>query len=179
MPSVAVSPSTRAQSWEGWYLRSVGGRSGNELLLSDVEGLGADLGRAGPAADVDLEARADARPRGGEIRHADAHAERRRERAAGHLATADDGIAGARDAGDHDHEGHQQLRRPGLAHPAHRLGADEAGLLATRPAEAGRDRIVLLVEVVAIEVKASLQAQGVAGAQAGRLGARGHQRVPQ
>ena len=69
-------------------------------------------------------------------------------------------------------------RRAGLAHGAHGVGADEAGVLLAAPAEAGLDRAALLHQVVAVEVEAHLQAQRVARAQPGRLGAAGHDRVP-
>ena len=59
-----------------------------------------------------------------------------------------------------------------------RVGADEARGLLAAPAEAGLDRVAVLGEVVAVEVEADLEAQGVAGAEADRRGAGFGQRVP-
>ena len=59
-----------------------------------------------------------------------------------------------------------------------RLGADEAGGLLHAPAEAGLDRAARLHQVVAVEVKADLEPQRVARAQARGLDAGLEQRVP-
>ena len=66
--------------------------------------------------------------------------------------------------------------------PGERRLADEA-LALDHPAEAGLERRVLLVDVVAVEGEARLEAQGVARAEADRLEARAaaavEERVPQ
>ena len=67
---------------------------------------------------------------------------------------------------------------PSRARRAHRVGADEAGVLLAAPAQPGLDRAAILGQVVAVEVEAGLHAQRVARAEPGRRGARGDDRVP-
>ncbi len=90
-------------------------------------------------------------------------------------------VALARDAGAVDRERDELLRRAGRAHGAHGLGADEAGVLLAAPAEPGLDRAALDAQVVAVEVKAGLQAQRVARGEPGgrrRRGARARPTAP-
>src|SRR5512144_3202317 len=101
--------------------------AGNLRLL--VEGLVGDDGAARPPAHVDLELGALRRAIRGQVGHADADAQAGRERPAGHLPAAHDGVALARDAGPDDLERDELLGRPLLARAAHRVAADEAGLL--------------------------------------------------
>ena len=99
--------------------------------------------------------------------------------AAGDDSAADHRVAPARDALALDREGHELLRGPFGTRGRDRLRPDEARLLLAAPAEAGLDRVAVLGQVVAVEVKAGLEAQRVARGQAGRLGAGGDQRVPE
>src|SRR4051812_33613598 len=88
-----------------------------------------------------------------------------------------DRIALARDAGAGEGEGHELLL--GRVRLGKRLRSDEVGLALAAPAEAGLDRVAVLREVVAVEVEADLEAQGVARAQARGLGAAvARERVP-
>src|SRR4051794_30445341 len=143
-----------------------------------VEGLARDHRGPRAAADVDLELGALGRLVGGHVGHADAHAEARRHGPRGHLAAADDRIALAGDARLH-RERDELLGRAGLARGAYGVGADEAGVLLARPAQAGLDRAARRHQVVAVEVVVDLQAQRVAGGQAGGHGAAAQQLVPQ
>ena len=59
-------------------------------------------------------------------------------------------------------------RGPGGARPRDRLGADEAGLLLAAPPEPRLDRVAILAQVVAVQVKADLEPQRVARARARR-----------
>src|SRR3712207_3340522 len=94
MPSVAVSPSTRAQSCSGWYSRSSGYvPSAIALLVWSVQRAALDARVAQLAADVDLDRGAGLGAVGGHVGHADADAEARGQRAAGHLAAVGDGVA--------------------------------------------------------------------------------------
>ena len=136
------------------------------------------------SAHVDL----DLGPGLGEIRahvgHPDPALERGREGAAGDHARlgavgVDDRVALARDPAPGDRERRQPLGGPGGARRGDRLGADEARLLLAAPAEAGLDRVAVLGEVVAVEVEADLEPQGVAGGEPGRHGPRLDQRRPQ
>src|SRR5204863_8322697 len=121
-----------------------------------------DHGPAHLATHVDLQAAARGRPLGRYIGEADAGAQAGGVRAAGHLAAAGDAVARPRDAALLQHEGDQPLGGTGLAHGAHRLGADEVRLLLAAPAQPRLDRPALRREVVAVEVIAHLQAQRVA-----------------
>ena len=94
-----------------------------------------------------------------------------RQRAARHLAAADDRVALAGDAGAGQHERHELLARCPLALRPDDLRADEARVLLAAPAEAGLDRPAVLGQVVAVEVEADLEAQRVAGAEADGRGA--------
>ena len=67
---------------------------------------------------------------------------------------------------------------PARARRGHGLGADESGLLGAAPAETRLDRAAILAEVVAVQVKAGLEPQRVAGAEPRRGRARLEQRVP-
>ena len=58
------------------------------------------------------------------------------------------------------------------------VGADEARVLLAAPAEPGLDRAALLHQVVAVEVKADLQAQRVVRTKADRLAPPSDQGVP-
>src|SRR5439155_7456999 len=90
---------------------------------------------------------------------------------------ADDGIALTRDA-LLDREGDELLARSRLADGAHGVGPDEARVLLARPPEPGFDRPARLHQVVAVEVVADLEAQGVAGAEPRGDGAAADDRVP-
>src|SRR5205823_14453725 len=83
-------------------------------------------------------------------------------------------IALARDARAGEREGGETLC--GLVRE--RVGADEAGLPLAAPAEARRDRIAILREVVSVEVEADLEPAGVAGAEPGGRRAVARQHVP-
>src|SRR3954453_7068492 len=99
----------RAQSCSGWYLRSGGyDASAKVLALLAVERLGADLGGPRLGANVDLERVARRGLAAREVRHADALVEARRERAARHLAAADDRVALPRDPGTGEDEGDER-----------------------------------------------------------------------
>ena len=115
---------------------------------------------------------------GGNVRHPDSPPERRRERPARHLAAADDRVARTRNARTVDRERNELLRRTFGAACSDRLGADEAGLLLTAPAQTGLDRPAVLAEVVAVQVKADLEAQRVARTEAGGHRPGVNQRVP-
>ena len=81
--------------------------------------------------------------------------------------------------GPGEHERRQRLLGAALAGRGDRVGADEAR---SPPCSTSRGPASIglrsLVHVVAVEVEADLQPQRVAGAEAGRLGAGGEQRVP-
>src|SRR5439155_21301066 len=70
------------------------------------------------------------------------------------------------------------LRESALVYAAHGLGPDEAGVLLAAPAEPGLDRTAGLHQVVAVEVEADLEPEGVAGAQPGGRDARLQEGVP-
>src|SRR4051812_42484319 len=103
----------RAQSCSGWYLRSSGYEASAKVLaLLAVERLGADLGGPRLAANVDLERGPRRGPAAGEVRHADALVQARRQRPARHLAAADDRVALAGDPRPlRAHEGDEALGR--------------------------------------------------------------------
>src|SRR4029079_6116814 len=98
MPMVAMSPSMRAQSCSGWYVRSDGYEASAKVLLLAVEGLLADLGAPGLAAHVDLEGGSGRRLPGRQVGHADALVQARAPRAGGDHAAAGDRVALAGDA---------------------------------------------------------------------------------
>ena len=85
----------------------------------------------------------------------------------------------ARDPALGERERGQALGRPRFAGGGDRLRADEARLLLAAPAQPGLDRVAVGAEVVAVEVKADLEAQRVARAEAGGRGAAVQQRVPE
>src|SRR4051794_18724073 len=93
MPIVAMSPSIRAQSCSAWYLRSDGYEASAKVLLLAVEGLLADLGGPGLAANVDLEGGAGLGLVRRQVGHADPDVEARAERAGRDHAAAGDGVA--------------------------------------------------------------------------------------
>src|SRR4051794_29608739 len=169
----------RAQSCSGWYLRSGGYEASAKVLaLLAVERLGADLGGPRLAANVDLEGGARLGAAAGEVRHADALVQARRQRPARHLAAADHRVALAGDPRPREHEGDEALGRAVGPRTSHRLGADEARGLLAAPAQPGLDRPARLHEVVAVEVEADLEAQRVPRAQARGLRAALRDGVP-
>src|SRR4051794_33915143 len=169
----------RAQSCSGWYLRSDGyDASAKVLALLAVERLAADLGGPRLSANVDLERRAGLGLAAGEVRHADALVQARRERPARDLAAAHHRVALARDAGPRQDERDELLRGAAGALLRNGLGADEPRVLLAAPAEPRLDGAARLHEVVAVEVEADLEPQGVAGAEADRGGALLRQGVP-
>ncbi len=99
-----------------------------------------------------------------------------RERAAGNrprdLAAGEHGVALAGDARPREDERGEALGGAGLAGGRHRLGADEARVLLAAPPEPGLDRIAVLAQVIAVEVEADLEPQGVAGGRAPRASPR-------
>src|SRR3954451_10883075 len=72
MPSVAVSPSMRAQSCSEWYLGSSGSLASATPVLLAVERLAALLGGPRPAAHVDLDRGTGLGLLDGHVGHADA-----------------------------------------------------------------------------------------------------------
>src|SRR3954451_9470541 len=169
----------RAQSCSGWYFRSGGyDASAKVLALLAVERLGADLGGPRLAANVDLERSAGFGLAAGEGRHADALIQARRERPARHLAAADHRVALARDPRPGEDEGDELLRGAAGALLGDGLGPDEARLLLAAPAEPRLDGAARLHEVVAVEVEADLEPEGVARAEADGRGALLCQGIP-
>ena len=122
---------------------------------------------------------AGARRVGRDVAHADPLVEHRRVRAGRHLATAGDRHALARDRLLLHHEGDELPLRPGLLDLAQPVGAGEVLAERARPTEAGRDRIRVLRDVVAVQRVADLQAQRVARTEPAGDGAAGDDRVPE
>src|SRR5687768_18506102 len=94
------------------------------------------------------------------------------------LVAVHDRVSLARDAALGDDERDQPLFGPGVAGSGDRLGPDEARVLLAAPAEAGLDRVSIGVHVVAVEVKADLEAKRVARSEAGGGGAAVDERLP-
>src|SRR5207247_5110190 len=114
-----------------------------------------------------------------QVGHPDPDVQARAERPARDLAAADDLVALAGDAGPGQLERHEPLVRAGLACRADRISADKARFLLAAPAQSGLDRAARLHEVVAVEVKADLQAQGVARREARRVRSAPDEHLPE
>src|SRR4051812_42270816 len=144
------------------------------LRLLSVEGFRFDAGFAKLAANVDLDVGTGPGQLRGHIRHPDAGLEAGRQGPArddsGFVAVLQDGVSLARDARARQNERGELLFGPGLASRSDGLGADEARVLLATPAQAGLDRVAGLIHVIAVEVEAHLQAQGVTCAKPGRSG---------
>src|SRR5213076_1461835 len=102
----------------------------------------------------------------------------RRESAARDLTPSHDRVAGPSDPRSLDHERHQPFGRRRPTRGRDRLGADEARLLLAAPAQPGLDGPPILGEVVAVEVKAGLEPQRVAGPETYRHSAAVYQGIP-
>ncbi len=87
-------------------------------------------------------------------------------------------VARSRDPLPLDHERHELLAARPRARGGHRVCPHEPRLLLAAPAQPSLDRVALLTEVVAIEVKADLHPQRVSRPEPGRPRAAFHQRVP-
>src|ERR1700729_1211554 len=160
--------SVRRDSW---------GRPRHSRFLS-VKRLALDHGGTDPGAHVDLDLRALGGTRAGNVRHPDSALQTGREGAAGDLAATDHRVPLAGDALSLDRERDELLVGALSAGRRDRLGADEPGGLPAAPAKARLDRTPILAEVVAVKVKADLEAQRVARAETGRGGAGSRDRVP-
>src|ERR1700722_413023 len=130
-------------------------------------------------AHVDLQAGADLRAVRRNVGEPDAPLQTWRERAAGHFAAAEDRVALARDAGSVDGEGDQLLGGLCVTHRAHGVRADEARALLAAPAKPGFDRPSIEAEVIAVKMEAGLQAEPVAGTEAGGGGTSADHPIPQ
>src|SRR5579862_1597361 len=185
-PSTASSPSMRAQSCSGWYRRSSGydsfAATSRTLLL--VDGLLDDLGAPRLAADVDHELRAGRARCRRDVPEPDPDVEHGRVRAGGDLAAAtavrkrDRHVLTRNGLLGHD-ERDEPLFRPACLDLPEPLDAGELRVERARPAEAGRDRIPLRSDVVAVERIADLEPQRVARPEPAGRDAAFEDRVPE
>src|SRR6266566_2552976 len=188
MPIVATSPSARTHSCSLEYLRSSGTvltrASDKTVSLREPPVRAGSLCdpaverrfdyRSGNvlAANADAERRSDLRERRRDVRQGDVLFDRRSVGAAGH-ATDDrpavrDLVAMASHAAIDDEPGDLPVRSRGLLRGDH-VAPGERFVELAGPAEAGLDRVGGLIDVVAVEREASLQAERVARAEADRL----------
>src|SRR5437762_336361 len=179
MPSVASSPSTRAQSCSAWYLRSSGYDSAANSALLLVDGFGDDERSAVAAAHVDRKLGPDLRQGGRHVAHADSDLEHRRVRAGGHDTAAVDRHPLARDRLLAHHERDELPLRALRLDAAQLVRAGEVRVERARPPQACGDRVRLGRDVVPVQRVADLEAQRVARAEPARLRTARDDRVPQ
>ncbi len=118
------------------------------------------------------------------VPHADALAEARRHRSAGHAADGasfgvEDLAAGTRDRPLEHAERDEPVRRPVLARARQHVRAGELTLARADPAEAGLDRVRVRPDVVPVQRVTDLEPQRVARAEAAGQRAGLGQRIPQ